>query len=160
MPKFATLANAIVAFLRLDHFRFMTIDKNIRCKDEAVNAYIVELEEELSKKETAGVHKFMYAANKMSGILADDLVKIGDNNTEFCQILSNDKDDKTLERVMTVLKSVNVFKDISDAADALTPEVIELIKKDEEKKPKAAINAKGGNVFEAIQEQYVAKGVK
>jgi hypothetical protein len=92
------------------------IDKSIRSGDPKVDAYIELLE---SKFEFNKLYQFIMAANDISGIMAEDMVKIAKGDGKGLKILSKDKDEKFTERLTLILKQIDVVKKISEEADKL-----------------------------------------
>ena len=128
------------------------IDKNIRSGNAIVDEYLEGIENELLKKDTLAIHRLIYAANKISVVLANDLDLISTDRSDEARILSDDKESKTLERVMMLLKGVETFKSISDIADTMLPELVDVINKTAE----VPID-RTSNVFEQLQEQHYKK---
>lgn len=103
----------------------MVINRKIRTKDnEIVNNYIQELEEELLRREDSSINKFIISANKVAEVFAKDLNHLAEGNEEMCILLTSDKDDKTVDRIMAVIKNTKEFKTISEIADSMVPEII------------------------------------
>lgn len=104
----------------------MQIDRSIRSGVKKTDDYIILLEEELLKKETSSIIKFITSANKVACALADDMELMLSGNLALCTILKDDKDSKLLDRLLNLLKSVDTFDQISKIADSLVPEVVEI----------------------------------
>lgn len=133
----------------------MKINKAIRSGDDAVNEYIASLEDELLKKETSSIIKFIVSANKVARALASDMELMLDGNFEACKILSDDKDSKLLDRLLNLLKNVDTFDQISKIADGLTLE--EVLDAGIETVTQLVPNT---NAFEQIQEKIREKHKK
>lgn len=104
----------------------MKINKAIRSGKASIDDYILELEEELQKKETSSINKFIGSANRVALALADEMELMLSGNLMLCKILKDDKDSKLLDKLLLLIKNVDTFDQISKMADALIPEVIEI----------------------------------
>lgn len=101
------------------------IDRNIRSGDKAIDEYIEFLEESLLSFETSNIKRLIISADNIAGKLADDLDNISRGiNTGF-HLISDDKDDKKLDRVMSVVGKVKEFISISDSANQILPKIKE-----------------------------------
>lgn len=129
----------------------MEIDKSIRSGVKKTDDYIIALEEELLKKETSSIIKFIISANKVASALAEDMELMLDDDIGSCKILKDDKDSKLLDRLLNLLKNVDTFDQISKIADALTPQEI-----DHAKKEKQVLTVKD-NPFESVMKQVKEK---
>lgn len=94
----------------------MLIDKTIRSGDVKVDDYIGRLEK---LYEFSNLYRFIMAANEIAGVMADDMSKIAKGDKKGLKLLSNDKDDKLIDRLSNVLKQVDNIKKIQVEADAL-----------------------------------------
>lgn len=94
----------------------MLIDKTIRSGDQKVDEYIERLEK---MYEFSNLYRYIMAANEIAGVMADDMIKISQGKKTGLKLLSNDKDDKLIDRLSNVLKQVDNIKKIQVEADAL-----------------------------------------
>ena len=101
----------------------MVINRKIRSGDTKVDTYIEELENELLKKQTSSIDKFIRSANEVASVMADDLAFIAKGQGDKCVILSSDSSDKSVERIFMMLKNSELFTEISKTADSLIPEI-------------------------------------
>ena len=109
------------------------INKSVRCKDAKVNEYIEALENELIKRDTSGIDRFIRSANSISIRLAEEMEAIANGDMENISLLSNEKDDKLIDRVVTLISKVNSFAQVSELAEELSKKyVIEDISKVED----------------------------
>ena len=129
----------------------MEIDKSIRSGVKKADDYISLLEDELLKKETSSIIKFIISAYKVASALAEDMVLMLEDDIASCKILKDDKDSKLLDRLLNLLKNVDTFDQISKIADALTPQEIDQAKKD---KPHLTVK---DNPFETVMKQVKEK---
>jgi len=104
----------------------MKINKATRSGKASIDYYILELEEELLKKETSSINKFIASANRVALALADEMELMLSGSLGECKILKDDKDSKLLDKLLLLIKNVDTFDQISKMADALIPEVIEI----------------------------------
>lgn len=103
----------------------MKINRKLRCDNDKVNAYIGELEDELLKKENSSIQKFIIASNKVAKVFAEDLELLAEGRIDQCKLLNSDKDDKTVDRIMLMMKNNELFLQISNTADQLPPEIVD-----------------------------------
>lgn len=109
------------------------INKSVRCKDAKVNEYIEALENELIKRDTSGIDRFIRSANSISIRLAEEMEALANGDMENISLLSNEKDDKLIDRVVTLISKVNSFAQVSELAEELSKKyVIEDISKVED----------------------------
>ena len=102
----------------------MIINRKLRTGDEKIDNYIEELEDELLKKQTSSIDKFIRSANEVASVMADDLSYIAKGQEDKCTILSSDSSDKSVERIFLMLKNSELFSEIARTAESLTPEVV------------------------------------
>jgi len=125
----------------------MKINKKLRSGDLKIDAYIEELENELLKKEDSAIHKLIRNASKVATVISEDMGRIAQGRDAECIILKEDKDDKRLERILSVIKCTEAFNELSVLADGLLPEVV-----NEAQDLKLQIE-EGENAFEKMQER-------
>lgn len=94
------------------------IDKSIRSGDGSVDSYIEWLEESLISFEASNIKRLIISADSVAGKLADDLDNVINSGSS---LISFDKDDKTMDRVMNVITKVKDFISISESATLLRP---------------------------------------
>jgi len=128
----------------------MKINRTIRSGSELIDDYILELEDELLKKETSSIIKFITSANKVASALAEDMELMLLGEIEQCKILTDDKDSKLLDRLLNLLKNVETFDQISKIADGLVPEEVSEVNTATQLIPNS-------NAFEQIQEKIREK---
>jgi len=128
----------------------MKINRTIRSGSELIDDYILELEDELLKKETSSIIKFITSANKVASALAEDMELMLNGDIESCKILTDDKDSKLLDRLLNLLKNVETFDQISKIADGLVPEEVSEVTTATQLIPNS-------NAFEQIQEKIREK---
>ena len=131
----------------------MKINKAIRSGSELIDDYILELEDELLKKETSSIIKFITSANKVARALAEDMELMLVGEIGNCKILTDDKDSKLLDRLLNLLKNVETFDQISKIADGLIPEEVAEANTATQLIPNS-------NAFEQIQEKIREKHKK
>ena len=102
----------------------MQINKKLRSGDDRIDTYIEQLEEELLTRENSSIHKLIRNANKAASVISEDMGRISEGRDSECIILKDDKDDKRLERILSVIKCTDAFKEISILADELIPEIV------------------------------------
>lgn len=102
----------------------MTINKKIRSGDSKIDKYIEELEEELLRKSTSSIDKFIRSADKVASVMADDLNFIAEGEPDKCRILTSDSSDKSVERIFLMLKNSELFTEIAKTAESLAPEIV------------------------------------
>lgn len=129
----------------------MTINKKLRSGNEKVDLYIEELEEELLRKSTSSIDKFIRSADKVANVMADDLNHIADGKPELCRILTPDGSDKSVERIFLMLKNSELFSEIAKTAESLVPEIV-----NEAQDLKVELDPEG-NAFEQMQKRIKEK---
>lgn len=95
------------------------INKSIRSKEPRVNEYIEALEKELVSRDVSGIEQFIVSANKLSLKLSQEMQFLADGEEDKCMILSNDKDDKLIDRILSLITKVDSFSKVSELAKAL-----------------------------------------
>src|SRR5690606_11839360 len=71
----------------------------------------------------SSVKMLLMALDEACMEMAKDIAKSTRGETEGLNILSNDKDDKVFDRVLTVISKVDSIKKISDLAQELRPDI-------------------------------------
>lgn len=105
----------------------------MRCKDAKVNEYIEALEEELVSRDFSGIENFIKSVNSLSNKLAFEVQCLADGELDEIQILSNDKDDKLVDRVITLISKVDQFAKVAELAKVLNKQyIIEDVSKQKE----------------------------
>lgn len=102
----------------------MTINRKLRSGDFKIDEYISGLEDELLRKSTSSIDKFIRSADKVAGVMAEDLDRIASGRVEECVILTPDGSDKSVERIFLMLKNSELFTEIARTAEELLPEVV------------------------------------
>src|SRR5690606_35631971 len=102
----------------------MIINRKLRSGDTKVDSYIEDLENELLRKETSSIDKFIRSADKVANVMAEDLDRIASGKSDECVILSPDGSDKSVERIFLMLKNSELFKEIAKTAEDLLPEIV------------------------------------
>lgn len=129
----------------------MVINKKLRSGNEKVDLYIEQLEEELLRKSTSSIDKFIRSADKVANVMADDLNHIADGNPDLCRILTPDGSDKSVERIFLMLKNSELFSEIAKTAESLIPEIV-----NEAQDLKVELDP-DGNAFEQMQKRIKEK---
>lgn len=112
------------------------IDKTIRSGNIEVDEYISKMEEYILSFDTSHIKKLIVASDIVASQLAGDMVmiatnthreKVSDDDSGVAvyksklNILSDDKDDKLLERLLNIVGKIPTFKQISDMVLAMKP---------------------------------------
>lgn len=100
------------------------IKKWLRCDNDEVNTYLQELESELTSFEAKNIKKLIIACDEMAGEIANDMVNILRGNDKLT-ILSDDKNDVLLDRLLKIISSIKNFREVSEAAQSLIPKEID-----------------------------------
>lgn len=100
------------------------INKSIRCKDAKVNEYIEALEDELVSRDISGIENFIRNVNLLSIKLSEEVGYLAEGRFAEIQILSNDKDDKLVDRILALVSKVDHFSKVSELAKALNKQYI------------------------------------
>lgn len=129
----------------------MVINKKLRSGEEKLDKYIEELEEELLRKNTSSIDKFIRSANKVASVMADDLALIAEGRSGECTILTSESNDKSVERIFMMLKNNDLFAEIAKTAEDLLPEVV-----NEAQDLKIELDAEE-NAFEQMQRKIKEK---
>lgn len=139
------------------------IDKEIRSGDPRVDEYIAQMEDYIQSFDTSHIKRLLVASDIVASQLANDMVMLATGthrspstdamglpcSVSNLNILSDDKDDKTLERLLNIVGKIKDFKVISDMVKAMKPE--EKVKAEEENKVIKLDPAK--NAYEQMLEE-------
>ena len=137
---------------------FEKIDKSIRSSDKNVNDYIEWLESVLTSFEAKGVKKLIVSLDMIVERFAEDALlvatnkhKDADGNLIPMAIIDDDKNSKLFDRLMVLIKQIDDFKNLSDAADKFKLEIKE--------EKKSAANQKIGDINIPLVEQMPRKNI-
>lgn len=100
------------------------INKTIRSKEPKVNKYIESLENELISRDISGIEQFIISANSLSLKLSEEMQFLANGEEDKCMILSNDKDDKLIDRILSLITKVDSFAKVSELAKGLNDKYI------------------------------------
>lgn len=113
------------------------IDKTIRSGNYEVDEYISKMEEYILSFDTSHIKRLIVASDIVASQLAGDMVMLATNTHRTMgrdedsgmavfksnlTILSEDKDDKLLERLLNIVGKIPTFKQISDMVVAMKPQ--------------------------------------
>ena len=121
---------------------------DISTGDAEIDLYIYELHNYLANFETSSIKQMLIALDNIAFKMVDDLDKVAEGDTDNLTILSDSKDSKVFDRLMTLISKIKDFKEVCNMAEALRPETAEL--KEKVKKSKIQLDITG-NPFEQIQ---------
>lgn len=121
---------------------------DIRTGNDDVDLYIYELHNYLVNFETSSIKQMIIALDNLVFKMTDDIDKISDGDTDNLAILSDNKDSKVFERVMSLVSKIKDFKEVCNMAEALRPEIANR----EVKKSKIEIDVTA-NPFEQVQKK-------
>lgn len=91
-------------------------------KDE-LSIYLFEIHTFLMDFSTSSINEMIFALDGVARILTDDLHYIMDGEEEKAKILTDNKESKAYERVISLLSSVDKWKAVSTYAKDLRPQV-------------------------------------
>lgn len=134
-----------------------TIRSHIRSGKEEVDLYLYEMENYLQSFDTSSIKQMLIALDNICFKMTDDLDKISEGDTDGLVILSDSKDSKVFDRLMTLIQRVKDIKAVCDLAESLRPEVEEIKNKAEEVVTQLDPTL---NPFEQIQEKFNKKHKK
>lgn len=111
----------------------MFIDTSIRSGNDQVDKYIEDLEGELTRFEASNVKRLIESLDSVFGKICEDLdmvssgadmgAVIGEDGEIVSQtgltILTDSKDDKLFDRIMTLVTKINSIKDVYTASTSL-----------------------------------------
>src|SRR5690606_13196085 len=120
---------------------------------EELSLYIYELHNYLMEFQTSSIHQMIISLDNIAQKICDDLDIIADGRTDGLVILSDEKDSKIYDRLMTLISRVKDWKEVSKLAEAIRPEVAKLEKQAQEK---IKVNP-DSNIFEQLQEQALKR---
>lgn len=115
---------------------------------EELSLYIHELHSYLMEFQTSSIHQMIISLDNIAQKICDDLDIIAEGRTDGLVILSDEKDSKIYDRLMTLISRVKDWKEVSKLAEAIRPEVAKLEKQAQEK---IKVNP-DSNIFEQLQE--------
>lgn len=124
---------------------------------EEVDLYIYELHNYLANFETSSIKQMLIALDNIAFKMVDDLDSISEGDTDNLTILSDSKDSKVFDRLMTLVTKIKDFKEVCAMAETLRPEIAE--RKEEVKKSRLVIDTTA-NPFEQIQKEILEKSKK
>lgn len=158
-----------------------TIKKGIKTGNDQIDQYIEELHEYILNFETSNIKKLILSLDKLAGVIAEDIDMII-NGTDWeedplnmasdedeedvfintgrsrLKVLSDSKDSKVYDRIMSLLQRVKDFELVSKAAKGLLPDVEEYVEKTDQEELIKDIKLKGkGNSFEEMQDKHFKK---
>lgn len=113
---------------------------------EELGLYLYELHSFLMDFSTSSINEMILALDDVARILTDDLNRIANNEDGPIRILTDDKDAKSYERIMSLVDKVDKWKSVATFAKDLRPKVKTV---EEGKERLQEVIDEGG--FEAIQ---------
>lgn len=156
------------------------IKQGIRTGNPEVDEYIDSLHQHLLSFDTSNIKKLILSLDKIAGVLSEDIEMVIsgedwipepteildeegyptvslDTGRSRLRILSDSKDSKVFERVMTLVQRVKDLDAVAKTAKALLPEVEEWTERQEKEVKEVVKIASGGNSFEQAQEHHFKK---
>lgn len=127
---------------------------DLKTGNEEVDLYIYELHNYLANFETSSIKQMLIALDNIAFKMVDDLDSISEGDTDNLTILSDSKDSKVFDRLMTLVTKIKDFKEVCAMAETLRPEIAE--RKEEVKKSRLIIDTTT-NPFEQIQRELLEK---
>lgn len=121
------------------------LDWNNMSKEE-LDDYLYDLHSFLKDFSTSSINEMIFALDDVARIITDDLNRIVNGEEDSLVILTDDKDAKSYERVMTLVDKVDKWRAVANFAKDLRPSVQN---KEEGKQAIQEVIDDGG--FEAIQ---------
>jgi len=110
------------------------IDRNIRSGDNNIDEYIEFLEDSLLSFDTSNIKRLLISADNIAGRLADDLDNIANGINMGFFLMSEDKEDKKLDRVLGIITKIESFTKISNAVKDIKPKIKDEVKEEESTK--------------------------
>src|SRR5690606_25533105 len=99
------------------------LKKHLKSGIEEVDNYLRDIHEYVESFDTSSVKMLLMALDEACMEMAKDIAKTTRGETDGLNILSNDKDDKVFDRVLTVISKVDSIKKISELAQDLKPDI-------------------------------------
>ena len=122
---------------------------------EELSSYLHELHTYLMDFSTSSINEMIFALDDVARIITDDLNRIANNEDGPIRILTDDKDSKSYERLMSLVDKVDKWKNVASYAKDLRPKVQSV---EEGKEQLQEVLDEGG--FEAIQRRIRERRVK
>ena len=113
---------------------------------EELSDYLYELHSFLKDFSTSSINEMILALDDVARIITDDLNRIANGEEGQLRILTDDKDAKSYERVMSLVDKVDKWKNVASYAKDLRPKV-----KDVDQGKQELQDALEDGGFEAIQ---------
>lgn len=117
-----------------------------RLTKKELSDYLYELHSFLKDFSTTSINEMILALDDVARIITDDLNRIANGEEGMLRILTDDKDAKSYERVMSLVDKVDKWKNVASYAKDLRPKVKDV---DQGKQELQDTLEDGG--FEAIQ---------
>ena len=158
------------------------IKKGIKTGNPETDEYIEQLHDYILDFDTSNIKKLIRSLDRLAGVIAEDIDKIIDGEDTYkkevetgefgkdgeplyethyitnLKILSDSKDSKVYDRLMTLFTKVPALDGVAKTAKGLVPEVQEVEEITEQAEIKEKIKLSGsGNNFEEMQEKYFKK---
>lgn len=127
---------------------------DIKTGDPDVDLYIWELHNYLIAFSTASITQLIIALDHLSMKLVDDLDKVGEGEFNDFTILSNDKDDKIFDRLITLISKIKDFENVSKMAVSMRPKIADEVEKLDKGQD---LVIEGVNIFEEIAAQISSR---
>ena len=158
------------------------IKKGIKTGSAEIDEYIEQLHDYVLDFDTSNIKKLIRSLDRLAGVIAEDIDKIIDGEDTYekevetgergkdgeplyetryitnLKILSDSKDSKVYDRVMTLFTKVKDLDAVAKTAKGLIPAVEEVVEVAEQVEVKEQIKLSGsGNNFEEMQEIHQEK---
>lgn len=94
-----------------------------RLTKNELSDYLYELHSFLKDFSTTSINEMILALDDVARIITDDLNRIANGEEGMLRILTDDKDAKSYERVMSLVDKVDKWKNVAGYAKDLRPKV-------------------------------------
>lgn len=128
----------------------MKIDKSIRSKTPSVDAYIEELETELTAFEASNIRKLILSIDLLAGAIQENIVLVanGDSRGDSGEVVVTEINKEMIDAFIKLVEKSDKIKGFADTMKAMIPEIVNEVKVND--------NHKNGidpsrNVFEQVQ---------
>ena len=134
------------------------LDWDKMSKDDLRN-YLFELHSYLLDFSTSSIVEMILALDDVARIITDDLNRIVNNDDAGLRILTDDKDSKSYERVMSLVDKVERWRSVANYAKELRPSVVDSLSAETKENKVQKALASGG--YEEVQRRIkAARGLK
>lgn len=134
----------------------MKIDKSIRSGNEKTDAYIAELESELTSFEASNTKRLIQNIDLLAGVIADHIADMATGVTDD-EGKAKEVDKNLVDAYIKMVDKTDKITLFADSVKAMNLEVINEPKKATDEPEKEPIIKEGENAFEEVMKRIKAK---